>query len=277
MPTKLDIQGHRGCRGLMPENTIPAMIKAVELGVTTLEMDVVITKDKKVILSHDPFFSSDITTKPDGSYISENEERHFNIYEMTYAEVASFDVGLKAHPGFPEQQKMQAVKPLLAQVIDAAEAKARALKKSPPCYNIETKSNASTDNVFHPSPGEFVDLLVAVIDEKQITERVTIQSFDIRTLQYLYSKRPGISTALLVEDYDDKPYVQQLQELGFKPTSYSPHYSHVTKDLIAECKKEGVKVIPWTANSKSTILKLIEIGVDGIITDYPNLLTQEYQ
>src|SRR6186997_3269660 len=84
---EFDKQGHRGCRGLMPENTIPAMLHALGLGVTTLEMDVVITKDKKVILSHDPWFAQEITTLPDGTYMGEREERKFNIYWMTYEEV----------------------------------------------------------------------------------------------------------------------------------------------------------------------------------------------
>src|SRR5688572_27304061 len=111
---EFDKQGHRGCRGLMPENTIPAMIHALDLGVTTLEMDVVITKDKKVILSHEPWFGQEITTKPDGSFMKDREERKFNIYWMNYEETKAFDVGMKPHPRFPKQQKIKVTKPLLA-------------------------------------------------------------------------------------------------------------------------------------------------------------------
>src|SRR5438128_2424457 len=103
-----DKEGHRGCRGLMPENTIPAMLKALELGVTTLEMDAVITKDGQVILSHEPFFNHEITTKADGKFIDEKEEKNYNIFKMTYAETHQFDVGLKPHPRFPQQQKLPA-------------------------------------------------------------------------------------------------------------------------------------------------------------------------
>ena len=110
MDLKFDKQGHRGCRGLMPENTIPAFLKAIELGVTTLEMDTVITKDKKVLVSHEPFFNHEITTQPNGNYIHENEEKLFNIFKMNYADTLSFDVGLKAHPRFPEQKKIKATK-----------------------------------------------------------------------------------------------------------------------------------------------------------------------
>src|SRR6187551_2069349 len=104
MPTTLpdfDKQGHRGCRGLMPENTIPAMLKAIDLGVTTLEMDVVFTKDKVAILSHEPFFNHDITTTPGGQFITQKEERTFNIFQLNLAETQKYDVGLKPNPRFP--------------------------------------------------------------------------------------------------------------------------------------------------------------------------------
>lgn len=110
----------RGGRGLLPENTIPAMLHAVDLGVTTLEMNAVITKDSMVIVSHEPFFNHEITTKPDGSYVTE-EERSLNIYEMTYAQVQQFDVGVKPHPRFPEQQKIRCTKPSLSDLIDRVE------------------------------------------------------------------------------------------------------------------------------------------------------------
>jgi glycerophosphoryl diester phosphodiesterase len=108
--TTFDKEGHRGCRGLMPENTIPAMLKAIDLGVTTLEMDVVITKDSQVILSHEPFFNHEITTKPDGTAIPEAAERSYNIYQMSYAETQQYDVGLKPHPKFPTATKVGSYK-----------------------------------------------------------------------------------------------------------------------------------------------------------------------
>src|SRR5687767_8397177 len=119
MQAGFDKQGHRGCRGLMPENTIAGMIHAFGMGVTTLELDVVITKDKQVVLSHEPWFGEDITTKPDGTYMGPREERTYNIYWMTYEQVKTFDVGMKPHPRFPQQQKIKAVKPLLKDLIDS--------------------------------------------------------------------------------------------------------------------------------------------------------------
>src|SRR5262245_10916578 len=189
--TSFDKEGHRGCRGLMPENTIPAMIKALDLGVTTLEMDIAITKDKEPVLSHEPWFGQDITTKPDGTYMRDLEERTFVIYWMTYEQVKTFDVGMKPHPRFPRQQKMKVVKPLLSDVIDSSEGHAKATNRSLPWYNIETKTDPVLDSVFHPMPVEFVDLLMSVILQKRIEQRTIIQSFDFRTLQYLHQKYPS--------------------------------------------------------------------------------------
>jgi glycerophosphoryl diester phosphodiesterase len=266
-----DKQGHRGCRGLMPENTIPAMLKALDLGVTTLEMDIAITKEKRPVLSHEPWFAQDITTKPDGHFMGEREERKFVIYWMTYEQVQTFDVGMKPHPRFPQQQKIKAVKPLLADVIDSAERRAVSTNRPLPFYNIETKTNPEFDGVFHPKPDEFVDILMGVIKEKRIEQRTIIQSFDFRTLQYLHQKYPDIKTAILIEDFDKRSPEEQLKDLGFTPTIYSPDYSLVNEKLIKKCHQQKMKLIPWTVNDKNEIKKLKAMGVDGIITDYPNL------
>lgn len=266
-----DKQGHRGCRGLMPENTIPAMLTALDLGVTTLEMDVVITKDKKVILSHEPFFNHEITTKPDGFFVTEEEEKSLNIYQMTYEEVKRYDVGMKHHMRFKLQRKIPAVKPLLIDLIDSVTAYMKTHQRTQPYFNIETKSLPLADNIYHPKPDEYVELLMAVIKEKQIKNRVIIQSFDFRTLQYLHQKYPGIKTAMLIEEDDKRGIEKQIADLGFVPTVYSPHYSLVNDELLKYCHSKNIKVIPWTVNTKEEIERLKKIGVDGIITDYPNL------
>lgn len=267
-----DIEGHRGCRGLMPENTIPAMMKALELGVTTLEMDAVITKDKQVILSHEPFFSHDITTGPDGKYVTAQDERNLNIYKMSYAQTQTYDVGLKPHPRFPNQKRLKATKPLLKEVIENVEAYHKLNGGRTVFYNIETKTQPITDGIYHPSPSEFVNTLMNVINGANISDRVIIQSFDFRTLQILHKRYPAIKTAALVEDFDKRSFEEQIKALGFKPTIYSPHYSLVNKELINKCHDQQIKVIPWTVNDKTKIDELKALGVDGIITDYPDLL-----
>ncbi len=272
---KIDKQGHRGCRGLLPENTIPAFIKAVDLGVNTLEMDAIITQDKQVIVSHDPYFNHEITTLPNGKYIAEEHEKEYNIYKMPYSEVVKYDVGMKIHPRFLQQQKIKAHKPLLAEVIETVENYTKANNKNPLFYNIETKCLPETDNLFHPEPAEFVDLLMTVILKAKIQDRVIIQSFDPRSLQYLHKKFPKIKTALLVEDFDKKEFLQQLIDLGFVPTIYSPAQELVNPKLVSECKAKKIKLIPWTINDYQTMQKFVAMGVDGIISDYPNLFFQK--
>lgn len=265
-----DLQGHRGSRGLMPENTIPAMIKAVEMGVNTLEMDAVITADEQVILSHEPFFNHEITTRADGSFVTEAEEKTFNIYQMTFDQLAGFDVGSKVHSRFAEQQKFKVAKPKLSSVIDSVEAFCKANHHPLPFYNIETKSNPSTDNQFHPLPEKFVDLIMKVIVEKGIQSRTIIQSFDPRTLRYLHRVHPNIKTALLIEEYDKRPLNIQLEDLGFLPTIYSPAMELVTPQIIDACHAKKIKVIPWTVNDVADMKRLKQMGVDGLITDYPD-------
>jgi glycerophosphoryl diester phosphodiesterase len=265
-----DKQGHRGCRGLMPENTIAAMTKALDLNVTTLEMDVVITADNEVILSHEPFFNHEISAGPDGSQIPEQDERNHNIFRMSYADVRRYDVGLKPHPRFPEQQKLAAIKPRLADVIDSAESYARNSNRAQPFYNIETKCLPETDDIFHPPPQKFVELLMQIIEDKKIGERVIIQSFDFRTLQIVRKQFKGIRIAALVDEGDTRTMDVQLSILGFVPEVYSPHYSHVNTELVKLCKQKKMQLVPWTVNDAATMSKLKDMGVDGTITDYPD-------
>lgn len=266
-----DKQGHRGCRGLMPENTIPAMVNAAGMWVTTLEMDVCISKDKKVFLSHEPYFSQEITTKPDGSYIDKNEERSFNTYLMNYDDIAKYDVGMKPHPRFPDQQKMKAVKPLLSEVFNSINEFMMTARRPPLFYNIEIKSMPQGDNLYHPEPAEFVELVMAVVKAHQLEEQVIIQSFDFRPLKYLHKQYPNIKTAMLIEGSNKNNIHQQVKDLGFTPTAYSPEFNLVTPALVNICHEMNMKIIPWTVNEKSDIERLKKMGVDGIITDYPNL------
>lgn len=264
----IDLQGHRGCRGLMPENSLPGFQKALELGVKTLEMDVVISKDNKVVLSHEPWFSHEIALDSTGKEISLSDETTHRIYGMTYDEVVKYDCGSKSHPRFPEQAKIAVSKPLLAQVIDSAETFSINSERPLPYYNIETKSKPQGDDIFHPKPEKFVDLLIGVVKEKEILERTIIQSFDIRTLQVCHEKYPEIALALLIEDKGSPE--DFLENLGFTPEIYSPDYALVDEELVAFCREKGMKLIPWTVNETDAMEKLIEMGVDGIITDYPD-------
>jgi glycerophosphoryl diester phosphodiesterase len=266
-------EGHRGTRGLMPENTIPSMYKALDYDVNTVEVDVLISKDKKVVISHDIYFHPDISTTPDGKHLDNKEAQKHLLYQMNYDSIKKYDVGLKPHKDFPQQQKIPAYKPLLGELIDSTDWYAKSIGK-PVMYNIELKTNAAYDGTKQPPVEETVDLVMQVVKEKKIEDRSYLQSFDFRPLQILHKKYPNIVTAVLISDKDKRSFEQQLNELGYSPQMYSPHYSLVTPELVKECHKRNIKLIPWTVNTLEEMKKMKQLGVDGIITDYPNYFSQ---
>ena len=268
---KFNTQGHRGCRGLMPENTIPAMLYALELGVVTVEMDVCISKDKQVFLSHEPYFNHLITTSPTGNFIEENEEHIYNLYNMFYEEIISYDVGLKQHSQFPNQQKLPACKPLLSEVFHSIKQQIFTESRPFPFFNIEIKCLPETDNIYHPEPAIFVELVMKVIREAGMEKQVNLQSFDFRCLQYIHQYYPQIPIALLIEGDDKRSFKDQLKALGFLPDIYSPEQSLVTEALIKDCHHQKINIIPWTVNDLNKMQSLKNMGVDGIISDYPDL------
>jgi glycerophosphoryl diester phosphodiesterase len=265
---KFDVQGHRGARGLRPENTIPAFILALDSGITTLEMDVVITKDKQVVLSHEPWMSADICLDSSGNSFSKKDEKKFNIYEMTYDQVMQFDCGSKGNEKFPSQLKIKVFKPLLSDVINAVEDHIRSYSRYEVDYNIEIKSSPGEDGKYHPSVEEYSDLVYNLIDQYLPMNRIVIQSFDFRVLKYWHSKYPEVRLAALVENL--KSIDANLNELGFNPSIYSPYYKLINREKVAYLRKKKIRIIPWTVNEEKEMLLLRGMGVDGFITDYPN-------
>lgn len=267
-----DKQGSRGARGLMPENTIAGMLRALDLGVTTLGMNVVISKDNQVVLSHEPYFNNEISLTPAGKAIPLKDERSYNMYKMDYAEIKKFDVGSKLHTRFPGQQKYKAYKPLLSEVIDSVEAYVKLHKLPKPNYGIEIKTVRKGDLEFHPEPAEFTQLVMDVVEKKKMSKRTVIQAFDVRSLQYVHEKYPKVRTALMIDEKED--FENNIKDLGFSPTIYSPYAVLVGKGLVDRCHAAGIKIIPWTVNSPKEMQYMVGLGVDGIITDYPNLFSR---
>ena len=267
--------GHQGARGIMPENTIPGMIKALDLGVNVLNMGVVISKDEQVVLSHEPYFNNEISTRPDGKAIGFKDEKTYKMFKMNYAEIKKFDVGSKVHKRFPGQMKLKIHKPLLEDVIDSVEAYVKANKLAKPIYNIETSLIRKGDGEFQPDASVFIERIMEIVKAKKLTKRVVIQSIDLRPLQYLHEHYPTIKTSLMVDEKQD--FEDGIQALGFTPTYYSPYYVLVGKGLVDRCHAAGVKVIPWTVNSSKDMKYLINLGVDGVITDYPNQYSRVMQ
>jgi len=265
---KFDVQGHRGARGLMPENTIQAFLVAIDTGVTTIELDLAITKDKQVIVSHEGWMSSAICLDPQGKAITVKDEKKHNIYQMTYDQVKAYDCGSKGNERFPRQQKMKIAKPLLVDVILEVEDYIKGNSLYEVDYNIEIKSEPEGDNKFHPKPQEFSDLVFGLIDQYLPWDRVVIQSFDFRVLKYWHEKHPEVRLAALVENLNTID--ENLKALGFTPSIYSPEFTLLSKSEIKRCHDLKMRVIPWTVNDKKEMEELKEWGVDGIITDYPD-------
>jgi len=265
---KFDIQGHRGARGLRPENTVPAFLMALDSGVTTLELDIAITSDKQVIVSHEPWMSASICMDSSGSAISQKEERKFNIYQMTYDQVQLFDCGSKGDSNFPQQEKMKTSKPLLRDVVVAVENHIKSYGTYEVDYNIEIKSSPEGDKKFHPTVDEYSDLIYKLVDEYLPLDRVVIQSFDFRVLKYWHQKYPEIRLAALVEN--TKSIDANLADLGFKPSTYSPNFKLLNRDKVKYLHQQKIRVVPWTVNEISDMLSLKGMGVDGLITDYPD-------
>jgi glycerophosphoryl diester phosphodiesterase len=263
-----DWQGHRGARGLMPENTIPAFLKGLDLGVKTLELDIAISADNQLIISHEPWLNHDICLKADGTPVLKAEAESFKIKNMTADSVKKCDCGSRGNPNFPEQQKLVAYKPTLAEMVVAVKQYCKDKNRPLPYFNIEIKSQPNWDGIFTPSVNDFAKLVVDEIKRLDIKNVSTIQSFDPRALEATKKLDTTLPTVLLASySFRLNAY---LSLLSFKPDVFSPSYSLVTKKMVKQCHEKGIKIVPWTVNETSNMLKLMKLGVDGIITDYPN-------
>lgn len=268
---QIDLQGHRGARGLSPENTLPSFERAMEIGVNTLELDVVISKDKKVVVSHEPYMNPEICTKPNGETIDQGRGKDYNLYTMDYSEIKAFDCGSKKHRRFPEQINIKVSKPLLSEVIELAEKYSRSSIK----YNIEIKSSPDYDGNLTPPIAEFANLVLDVINEYNITDRTTLQSFDLRALEQVHQQAPNLTTALLVDS--SEKIDSKLAMLSYTPEIISPYFMLLDAKTVKDYQKKGFKIIPWTVNEIQNLKMVASWGVDGIITDYPDRFIRNWK
>ncbi len=264
----IEIQGHRGVRGYAPENTIEGFLKALDYDIDVLEMDVVISGDGQVVVSHEPWFNHDICTKPNGRPALVEEEDAVRMYALNYAQISEYDCGKRGNPDFPEQEKIAARKPLLQDVFRTIESHLKENNLPLVGYNIEIKSRPMWDEVFTPLPAKFTQLVYDDIQKAGLKERVCIQSFDMRSLQALHNIDASMTTALLISNNDGID--QNLKALGFVPDIYSPNYILLNASEVRRLQEKNIRVIPWTVNEKTHIRRVAEWGVDGIISDYPD-------
>jgi glycerophosphoryl diester phosphodiesterase len=287
-----DLQGHRGARGLAPENTLDGFATALRIGVTTLELDVGVSKDNVVVVSHDRLLNPDHTRGPDGQFLPGPGPA---IRTLTLAELKQYDVG-RLKPGtayaaaFPLQQPVDGARiPALSELFGLA----KRMDADKVRFNIETKltprSGAET-----PDPETFAALVAAVVRTAGLAPRVTVQSFDWRTLTALQRIAPEIERACLtVETAEDdniqrgrpgpSPWIAGLDIDDFGGSTpklvaatgchiWSPYYRNVSADLMTDARNAGIRVIPWTVNERADMTRLIDLGVDGLISDYPDRL-----
>lgn len=267
-----EIHGHRGCRGLLPENTIPAFRHALALGVDVLEMDVIISADEKVVVSHEPWLNPNICLDPAGHIIERTHPPRFNLYQMPYHLIRQCDCGQLRHPDFPAQQSQPAHKPLLSEVLSAVAAATSQLGRPPVRFSIEIKSTPEGDGIFHPAPAHFLALVLKELMDAQVLACTTLLSFDARILQLAHQHQPSLATCLLLEE--DQAWLPGIRNLGFVPTTLGPDFCTVTTLAVQQLRATfpGLRLVPWTINNPTDMQYLISLQVDGITTDFPNLL-----
>ena len=259
----IDLQGHRGARGLAPENTLPGFERAVALGVTTLELDVGVTRDGVVVIHHDRTLNPDLARGPDGQWVRAPAPA---IHSLSFAELERYDVG-RIRPGseyfsrFKDQKPIDGTRiPRLSDLFRIAGGVR---------FNIETKiSPDAPHETLAPEP--FARALIAEVRKAGVEKRTTIQSFDWRTLKVVEREAPEIATAYLTSRRH--PYPEKVHEAGGK--IWSPDFTSLSKESLAKAKSLGLRIIPWTVNEPGDIARVLELGVDGIISDYPDRVLQ---
>lgn len=265
-----DVHGHRGCRGLVPENTVAAFLKATDLGCDFLELDVVVNADGEVVVSHEPWMEHRICLDKNGDTIPATQERSLNIYNMTTAEVQACDCGSLRHPDFPSQESRSAYKPLLAEVVEAVREHARSNGKPEPRFNVEIKSHPELYALYQPRPDAFASLVDAELERLGIDSTCIVQSFDHFVLNAIRPLNSKLALALLVDNTESMN--TNLARLTFTPDIYSPKYKLVDQQLVDALRTKGIGITVWTVNDEAEMKRMIALGVDGIITDYPDRL-----
>jgi glycerophosphoryl diester phosphodiesterase len=256
--------GHRGCRGLMPENSIESFHKAIDLDVDGIELDVVVNKDRQLVISHEPYFKTSFCLDPNGMKI--NNEKRWNIYELSQAEISQFDCGSKIHPNFSQQAKFSSSKPLLQELFNKVDL-------SNTTILFEVKSKSTEYGISQPLPSEFVKLIAVEIANFSYRDNIVFMSFDKQILEEIHLQLPTYKCIYLTY----LPFVKAkkfVNQLTFKPYGLGMFYKTISGSDARYLHENNMKLFAWTVNKLRIKKKLIRNKVDGIITDYPDLIHQ---
>jgi glycerophosphoryl diester phosphodiesterase len=260
--TKTDfpkIFGHRGCRGIMPENSIEGFQKAMDLGVDGIEFDVVVNKDKEIVISHEPYMERKYCLMPDSARIKQGKE--LNLFQMTQMEIEQFDCGSKYHPNFPEQKKLKTYKPLLQELFNKVDF-------SDVMILFEIKSEKRYYGKYQPQPDEYVDIILKEVGNYVHRKNIVFMSFDSNIINELHNKAPQYKLVYLTHS-PFKSVKISIKDLIIKPYAIGMYNPTISKREIKIAHELGIVVFAWTVNTYKDFERLKRYGIDGIITDYP--------
>ena len=219
------------------------------------------------MVSHEPYMNPLICLNPEGEAIPDSMDMKHNLYQMTHKEIKQFDCGSKFHPNYPEQEKFKTYKPLLSEVFELVKTKNSDVK-----FNIEIKSKPKYYGVYTPQPEAYVKLVVETIESHGMINRTNLQSFDLAILEEIKMQSPKMEVALLVDDIEHID--TKLKALSYKPEIISPYFKLLTTENVKDYQSQGYQIIPWTINSETDMLQMIDYEVHGIITDFPDVLIE---
>ena len=268
------VHAHRGGAAEYPENTLEAMLHAVSIGVPVLEMDLHVTRDHQVVLSHDPYLQRSKFLKPDGSEIQATEQDQYAIYALPYDSLKSFDAGSRFNPQYPLRRQLRCHIPRVGELIDSVEAYTARHGLQPVSYNIEIKSWPDKDGLYTPDYRTFTDLCMEVLLSKQLGDRLIMQCFDARTLNYLHERYPQVTLSYLIESEAGVDLESQLRRLTFTPPILSPDHHLVDEAWMQQARQKDFQIIPWTVDDPEEVQRLAKLGVDALITNRPTAVRE---
>lgn len=269
----IEVHGHRGCRGLRPENTLPAFAHALALGADALELDVVISADEQVVVAHEPWLASHLGPGPDGQLLAAGQGHAHRFYALPYARIRACPVGQWPTPGFAEQQAVPTYRPLLREVFELGES-AGAAGRAPVGYSVEVKCTPAGDGWYHPRPARFVELVLAELRAAQVMARTTLLCFDARVLREARRLCPALRLCLLVETEATASLEEHIRDLGFVPDVLGPAFGLLSAARVRALRVRfpAMQLVPWTVNEASDLQRVLSWPVAGITTDYPDRL-----